>query len=211
VFKVGNTIIVGLGDLYDAAIKMEKDPVDGLQGNQKVIRTACENVLNCPSEEMFSFLICVVDSTNSTGLSRQRRGKKTHVGFGIVDIAKYCLDSDFIKIAKSGDAVQVENFIVGFKKKYKINLFSFFSKLFCYFDLFALKADNYSIYDSIVSDNLYSYDLRKKPIGPNSCKYMRAKCLYKKYNDIVATILDSQSIYELNDDHRRRHLDNYIW
>jgi len=201
------------GDLKKAAQTMEDDPIDGLKGNQEPIKRACHDYWENPQDkDLLAILICVIDSTNSTGLTRKKRGNEKQKEFGVMNIASFCIKNDFIDSVKSGEAEKAETMIQDFWSEYQINLFSLFSKLFCYCDLFVFERDNFSIYDSVVGQHLYLFDCRSSnPILKSNPARWRANASYSEYNSAIEDILNGQGISEEDDSFRRRHLDNLIW
>jgi hypothetical protein len=191
-------------ELDQAAIVAERSPIDGLPGNLGIVKEACLEFSRSPSDRMvLAKLICVIDSTNSAGLSRQKRVSN----FGVMNIADFCLQHGFPEIVRLREPRCVDCFIDGFSKSCTspVDLKSFFSKLFCYYDFFALKNDDFSIYDSVVSSQLKRYSIAQVNEGYSSSGW------YERYNERIGKILDANGIYASTYPLRRRHFDNLLW
>lgn len=94
------------------------------------------------------------------------------------------------------------------KEKYGLNLFSFASKYCCYHDTLAYKRDDYSIFDSVVSANLYKYATKNCPLKKTQLENWRQTFDYENFSKHVGTLLDD---YGIRIAERRRKSDHFIW
>lgn len=144
--------------------------------------------------------IAVIDITNSTQLSMY---KST---MSLYDLAKIILEiKDFDKRVAEGDPELVNEIAKESKRIGKVNLFSFATKYCCYHNVEIYDRDDYSIYDSILRDNLSLYIQGIKKSVIDKC---RKEFDYRIYNDLIGALLDANNI---NIVFKRRKLDHYIW
>jgi hypothetical protein len=205
---IGATKIT-LVDLQNAYQKSLDDLVDGLNGNLGVIKDACLCFRDHVSDKQFlARLVCVIDSTNSTGLSRRKRVN----AFGVMDVVQFCMDHGFPNVVKNQRPSDVDTFINEFAKPpvkgiVHPRLISFFSKLFCYYDLFVFNQDGFSIYDSVVLKKLPDYYHRKSFASIQASGSTR----YQIYSAEIEDILKSNGITSEDLEFRRRAFDNFVW
>ena len=72
-----------------------------------------------------------------------------------------------------------------------------------------MKRDDYSIYDSVVSQNLYKLSLANNPIDKITPDKWRNDIDYKSFNKYIGAILDSLGIDD-SVNGRRRFFDHYF-
>lgn len=141
--------------------------------------------------------IGLIDITNSTNISRH----KSHIS--VVDLAKAIISIQNIdNRIKNGDPSLVNEIA---KTNGSINLFSFASKYCCYHNRNLYNRDDYSIYDSVLSNYLplYFNDITK-----NKIEKWRNTFDYKSYNDYISAKLDELNI---TTDFRKRKFDHFVW
>lgn len=144
--------------------------------------------------------VAVLDVTNSTQLSKY---KKT---LSLFDVANIILNiKDFDSRVKDGDPELVNEIARQCKNVGNKNLFSFATKYCCYHNNLIYKKDDYSIYDSVLGDNLNKYIIG---LSKSVIKRCKENYDYKTYNDYIETLLNENKITV---NFRRRKLDHFIW
>lgn len=123
----------------------------------------------------------------------------------------YSIDN-FDKRVSYGDEALVEEIAKATKdfENNGVNLFSLATKYCHYHNRFVYKRDDYSIYDSVVSQNLYILSLANNPIDKITPDKWRNDIDYKSFNKYVGAILDSLGIDD-SVNGRRRFFDHYLW
>lgn len=154
--------------------------------------------------------ICLIDITNGTNLSRNL-GKQG----GLYKLSEKIVNSNFDERVKNGDLSLVEELSKWTKDELGKNLFSFISKYCLYHNIHCYDKDDYVIYDSVVSDNLYRYisdddymKLTGKKLHKNSFYKLRNDINYQDYIKVINFIIKKNNI---TIDRPHRKLDWYIW
>lgn len=141
--------------------------------------------------------IALIDITNNTRIGLHK-GK-----ISVCDLTNKILSiRDFDKRVESGDPELVNEIA---KSNGKINLFSFASKYCCYHNKNLYGKDDYSIYDTVLQQNLPKYF---GDITINNLKKWRVNYDYKAYNDYIENKLNELGIHC---NFRRRKFDRFIW
>lgn len=185
-------------DLDMAAKAVDEDRAYGEEA--RLIKACFNQYPQNTSREIVAMKIGLIDVTNSTNISRDK--SKISVP-ELVDTLLGIKRLDE-RIA-AGDISLVQEIAVETKNKYDINLFSFASKFCCYHNIYIYDGDAYSIYDTVLHDNIPMYALGVSKRQLNIC---RESCDYKRYVDIIDGILDANQITTEN---RRRKFDNLVW
>lgn len=96
--------------------------------------------------------ICLIDITNGTNLNRNL-GKNG----GLYKLSEKIVESNFNERVKIGDTSIISELAKWTKQEFGKNLFSFITKYCLYHNVHCYEKDNYAIFDSVVSKNLYKY------------------------------------------------------
>lgn len=187
------------------------------------------------SPEIVVMKISLIDSTNSTNLSRllgnkeyNVKGKKvTRKVFTLTELVKKIVSiSDFDERIKNGDVSLVSE-LTKWGKDNGLNIMSFFSKYCLYHNYYVYNKDDYSIFDSVVRDNLGSYitkdefkilfpEYKREPKDlartvANLISKMKDNCDYEAYHKLIGDILKFRNINEKDVPKMRRKLDLLVW
>ncbi len=172
-----------------------------------------EALKNCPlntDRSIVAMKICLIDITNGTNLNRNL-GKSG----GLFKLAEKIVSSNFDERVKNGDSSLVSELAKWTKKEIGKNLFSFITKYCLYHNNLYYKKDDYSIYDSVVRDNLHRYiskeeyfNLTGKILRKNSFKKLVKEYNYEEYMKIIDYIITKNNI-TVENPHRK--LDWFIW
>lgn len=155
--------------------------------------------------------VAVIDVTNSTQLSKY----KSKVS--LYDLAKIIAGiRNFDERVSKGDETLVSEISKAAKELVRdkagnpigVNLFSFASKYCHYHNRFIYGRDDYSIYDSVVSEHLFEFSLSSRPILKGTPNKWRENMDYQAYNEYIGEILDDAGV---NIAGRRRLFDHYMW
>ena len=121
----------------------------------------------------------------------------------------------FDERVKIGDLKFVEELSRWTKQEFGKNLFSFISKYCLYHNFYCYDKDDYAIFDSVVSQNIYKYiskedyhQLTNEKLTKCAVYNLREKYDYEKYMKIINFILSSNNI-TVDKPHRK--LDWFIW
>lgn len=152
--------------------------------------------------------ISLIDLTNSTQLTNYKSK------LSLYDIAEIILNiTDFDKRVSEGDeslVTEIASKTKDFNNGNGVNLFSFASKYCCYHNIYAYHRDDYSIFDNVVSANLYQYATKKLPLRKTDPEKWRVKIQYKEYNDYIDSLLEEYGIPK-SVEGRRRMFDHFLW
>lgn len=205
---VGGTIVVSKGGSFTIADIIREHKIvlgDRKYSNdigliEKIIRA---HPLN---DDIFwiAIKISMIDVINSTQLSKQR------AWLSLYDIAEIILNLKIDGCIKAGNPEVVSRIARECKRRYGVNLFSFASKYCVYHNIFAYGKDDFSIFDNIVSKNLYKYSTAKNPLKVTQPDRWRNKIDYKAFNDYIGALLDEKGIYK-SVKGRRRMFDHFVW
>ncbi len=185
-------------DLDKAAQAVDKDRAYGEEA--RLIKACFNQYPKNTSRELVAMKIGLIDVTNSTNISRYK-SKISVPELADILLGIDCLDERIEK----GDIALVQEIAVATKVVHDINLFSFASKYCCYHNIFVYGGDAFSIYDTVLHDNIPLYSARISKRQLNIC---RESCDYKRYANIIDGILDDNKITTKN---RRRKFDNLVW
>lgn len=161
--------------------------------------------------DIIAMKVSVVDLTNSTQLSNYKSK------ISLYDISKIILDFHIDEDLKNGNPEIVHRLAEAcknFKKNNSsngVNLFSFASKYCAYHNMYAYGRDDFSIFDNVVSSNLYRYSTEKNPLRKMTPEIWRQNCDYEAYNQYIGALLDEKGINADNYPRRRRMFDHFVW
>lgn len=161
--------------------------------------------------EWIAIKVSVVDLTNSTQLSNYKSK------ISLYDISKIILDFHIDEDLKNGNPEIVHRLAEAcknFKKNNSsngVNLFSFASKYCAYHNMYVYGRDDFSIFDNVVSSNLYRYSTEKNPLRKMTPEIWRQNCDYEAYNQYIGALLDEKGINADNYPRRRRMFDHFVW
>lgn len=148
--------------------------------------------------------VSVIDLTNSTQLTNYKSK------LSLYDISKIILELYVDSKIKNGD-ISIVSEIAKRCKKFEgngVNVFSFASKYCCYHNVFAYNRDDFSIFDTVLSQNLYKFETIKNPLKKTTPEGWRVNMNYEAYNNYIGNLLDENNIHI---DGRRRMFDHYVW
>lgn len=175
----------------------------------KLLNHILERFPNNTDPEIVAMKICLIDTTNSTNLSKYRRY------INIPDLAKrICSEPNMDKWLSEGDLRAFEWILGPYynkKDKTKKKLFSFASKYCCYHNNFAYKygkKDCFAIYDTNIAMNLHRYDPTKQLTARKVQKWRDHGTVndYNEFNDFVDLILKN-----MHTKLKKRKFDHFIW
>lgn len=149
--------------------------------------------------------IAIIDVTNSTNLARHKRF------LSLCDVAYIILNSDFDKRVAIGDVSLVRDISKKSKDDFGINLFSFASKYCCYHNSLIYGRDDYSIFDSVISNHLHEYSIESYRITKTKPEDWRQKFQYQEFNEFIGNILKANGITNNVLPGCRRMFDHYLW
>lgn len=182
-------------------LKEEKEVYnDEIYGNEVKIISKVLNKFKLNNDDIeIAVKISIIDITNNTNLSKHKNKLSLN---NVVKIIKNI--DDFDNRVKNGDPELVNEISKTCKKNYGINIFSFSTKYCCYHNTLIYGKDDYSIYDSIVKENLYKYHpgLNKRKV-----ENFKNNFDYQGFNESIKQILDFNGIKLPN---RRRAFDHYL-
>lgn len=186
--------------------------------------------------EIVAMKISLVDMTNSTNLGRILGNKDYYRGdkhiirevFTLSDLIRKIISiEDFDERIKRGDIALVSE-LTKWSKDRGANLMSFFSKYCLYHNYCTYGKDDYSIYDSVLQQNLGAYlsleefeqlfpsiaintefDIIK--FISNRIAKMKEACDYEAYWNLIDKILNLKNISDEQVRFKRRKLDHFVW
>jgi len=154
--------------------------------------------------------ICLIDITNGTNLSRNL-GKSG----GLYKLSEKIVESNFDERVKMGDTSIISELAKWTKQEFGKNLFSFITKYCLYHNVHCYEKDDYAIFDSVVSRNLYKYISKEdfemltgKKLRHNSFSKMKDEYDYDSYLKVIDLIIRKNNI-TVENPHRK--LDWFIW
>lgn len=186
--------------------------------------------------EIVAMKIALVDMTNSTNLGRILGNKDYYQGdkhiirevFTLSDLIRKIISiENFDERVKQGDITLVSE-LTKWSKDRGANLMSFFSKYCLYHNYCTYGKDDYSIYDSVLQQNLGGYLIPEefKQLFPNitinesfdTAKFvanqiikMKEACDYEAYWNLIDKILTLKNISDKQVRFKRRKLDHFVW
>ena len=137
----------------------------------------------------------LIDYINSTNL-RMYEKKIT-----FYDIAKHIKEIDFDEQVKKGEP-QLVNQIAGLS----VNLFSFATKYCCYHNYLLYDRDDYSIYDTALSNAIPKY--LQMPTKTYLDEKIRKAINYEEYKRITCELIEA---YNITTSNSYRDTDFYLW
>lgn len=176
---------------------------------QEIIKNVIQS-FPCNTDLMqVAMKVSVIDLTNSTQLTKYKSK------ISLYDVCQIILGiKDFDKRLSIGDASLVSEIAKKSKdfdgKGKGVNLFSFASKYCCYHNIYQYGKDDYSIFDSVVSNYLPFYSTAKNPLGKTQPEKWRKAFLYAEFNEYVGRLLDEKGIPS-SVSGRRRMFDHFVW
>lgn len=154
--------------------------------------------------------ICLIDITNGTNLNRNL-GKNG----GLYKLSEKIVESNFDERVKIGDTSIISELAKWTKQEFGKNLFSFITKYCLYHNVHCYGKDNYAIFDSVVSKNLYKYiskeeyeTLTGRKLRYNSFFKMKDEYDYDLYLKVIDLIINKNNI-TVERPHRK--LGWFIW
>lgn len=148
--------------------------------------------------------VSVIDLTNSTQLSNYKSR------LSLYDIAEIItLTRGFDQRVAVGDVSLVAELAATCKKR-GLNLLSFASKYCFYHNVFAHNRCDYSIFDSVVSQNLYRVATSRHPLRKTQPEKWRNDIDYAAYHKYIGDILDEYGI-SAHIKERRQMFDHFMW
>ena len=162
------------------------------------------------NKSIVAMKICLIDITNGTNLSRNL-GKQG----GLYKLSEKIVSSNFDERVKNGDISIVEDLARWTKEELGKNLFSFITKYCLYHNNHCYDKDDFAIYDSVVSKNIYKYiseeeyyNLTGKKLRKNSFTKLKNAYNYNEYIKVINYIIKKNNI-TVDKPHRK--LDWFIW
>ena len=216
--------------------------IDEIAGDGFFVR-AFKNYPKNTDKDIVAMKIALVDTTNSTNLGRllgtkdfkDKSGKMVHKEvFTLSDLVdKIVSMKDFDDRVSSGDVSLVTE-LIKWGNARGLNATSFFSKYCLYHNYISYERDDYSIFDSVVKENLGHYltETEVKALLPglrlvhkknksesdiiasavaNRIEKMRTDCNYEAYHKLIGDILKLKNINEKTVKNPRRKLDYLVW
>lgn len=193
-------------ELYANKVKEDiKYGTDGVLINEALKKNPLNDDIS-----MVALKICLIDITNGTNLSRNL-GKNG----GLYKLALKITESNFDERVKNGDISIVEDIAKWTKKELGKNLFSFITKYCLYHSVHCYDKDDFAIYDSVVSKNIYRYlssdefySITGKKLKKNSFNKLKDDYNYHAYIQIIDYIIKKNNI-TVDKPHRK--IDWFIW
>ena len=216
--------------------------IDEIAGNGFFVR-AFKNHPKNTEPDIVAMKIALVDTTNSTNLGRllgtkdfkDKSGKMVHKEvFTLSDLVDKIISiKNFDERVKNGDVSLVTE-LIKWGDQHGLNATSFFSKYCLYHNYISYEHDDYSIFDSVVRDNLGRYltEAEAKAILPDlklvrrqgksesdilatavasRIEKMRTDCDYTSYHKLIGDILKLKNIDSTKVKNPRRKLDYLVW
>ena len=178
------------------------DPKYGKE--QQLIRQVIERYPANTDLVDIAMKVSVIDLTNSTQLSNYKSK------ISLYDIANIILSiKDIDKRIARGD-VELVSDIARICKEHGVNLLSFASKYCFYHNVFAYGRCDYSIFDSVVSENLYTVATQKHPLTKTEPEKWRKEIDYARFHKYIGDILDEHNI-DSSIKMRRQMFDHFLW
>lgn len=195
-------------DLELYAEKVSNDVKYGGEG--ELISEALKHYPKNDDISIVAMKICLIDNTNGTNLSRNL-GKQG----GLYKLSEKIANCNFDNRVKNGDLTLIRELSEWTKQEFGKNLFSFVSKYCLYHNFYCYERDDFAIFDSVVSQNIYKYISKedyKEITGNKLSKYstynLRNTFDYELYIRIINFILKSNNI---TTQFPHRKLDWFIW
>ena len=216
--------------------------IDEIAGDGFFVR-AFKNYPKNTDKDIVAMKIALVDTTNSTNLGRllgtkdfkDKSGKMVHKEvFTLSDLVdKIVSMKDFDDRVSSGDVSLVTE-LIKWGNARGLNATSFFSKYCLYHNYISYEHDDYSIFDSVVKENLGRYltEAEAKAVLPglrlvhrngksesdilatavsSRIEKMRTDCDYEAYHKLIGDILKLKNIDEKTVENPRRKFDYLVW
>lgn len=178
---------------------------------ERILARIMQKYPNNEDLDIIAIKVSVVDLTNTTQLSKYKSK------ISLYDISKIILDFHIDEDLKNGNPEIVHRLAEAcknFKKNNSsngVNLFSFASKYCAYHNMYAYGRDDFSIFDNVVSSNLYRYSTEKNPLRKMTPEIWRQNCDYEAYNRYIGDLLDEKGITADKYPRRRRMFDHFVW
>ena len=194
---------ITFSELEEAEQKVVNHPKYGLE--QQLIEHIISMHTKNDDLRWIAIKVSVIDLTNSTQLTNYKNK------LSLYDIAKILLEIPNLDEDIMSGHVDIVNEIARRCKEYQndgVNLFSFASKYCCYHNIFAYHRDDFSIFDSVLSEHLCEFPTSRHRIKKGQPEKWRCAIDYEAYNNYIGDILDDNNIHE---DGRRRMFDHLVW
>lgn len=182
--------------------------------NDSRYRTNCDllkNVINLhPNNDDLYWIamkVSVVNLTLSTHLSQHTSR------LPLFNLAKIILDLQIDEAIKNGKSEIVE-IIASQCKAFEengVNLFSFASKYCSAHNVYAYGRDDFSLYDSVMEQNLHLYATTEHPLNEKFPRAWKNEIAYSKYNTYIGELLDEKGITKDKFPQRRLMFDQFVW
>ena len=182
--------------------EVAKDPKYGKE--QQLIRQVIERHPTNTDLVDIAMKVSVIDLTNSTQLTKYKSK------ISLYDLSNIILSINDIdnRIAR-GDVGLVSE-IAHKCKGQGVNLLSFASKYCFYHNVFAYDRCDYSIFDSVVSGNLYTVATKKHPLTKTEPEKWRKDINYAQFHKYIGDVLDEHNI-DSSIKMRRQMFDHFLW
>ncbi len=159
--------------------------------------------------EWIAIKVSVVDLTNSTQLNNYKSK------LSLYDISKIILELNIDEDIQYGNAEVIQRIAKRCKHfpdmDKGVNLFSFASKYCAYHNMYAYGRDDFSIFDNVVSTNLFRFATELNPLKKMTPETWRQNIEYQEYNNYIGNLLDEKGITQDKYPHRRRMFDHFVW
>jgi|GEM_PF-938400 hypothetical protein len=196
----GNAKSLMLLDLTPVNVESIENEVrhDEVYGSEEdLINRIFSKYPNNDNLDMVALKICLIDVTNSTQLSKQKRF------ISLPKLAEIILSiKDIDRRIQRGDPTVVNDIA---RTNGKIELFSFATKFCCYHNHFSYGRDDYSICDTFVEKGLPNY---AKWITSGAIKKWKKEFDYESFNDCIEKVLSDGKICIAD---KRRKFDHFLW
>lgn len=209
--------------------------VDELTGNNFFNKAFKKYPLN-NTPELVAMKISLIDTTNSTNLNRILGNKNYMVNgekvkrkvFTLSDLINKIISTpNFDKRIRQGDISLVSE-LTKWSKEHGANIMSFFSKYCLYHNYICYNKDDFSIFDSVLQNNLGKYITEQEfeqlfpnrkirtnstvaKATSNEISKMKNNCDYESYRELIDNILKLRKITQAEVPKIRRKLDLFVW
>lgn len=179
--------------------KVEEEVLKSSYGSDlKILKTIFNKYPKNTNIEEIAIKIALVDVTNSTHLSQQRKN------INIEELAHIIADiKNFDELVKDGNIDLVNRLA---KSNGKVNLFSFATKYCKYHNTLIYGKDDYSVYDQRVKEALAYY--YRGDVTKNKIETWRKTFNYEAFHNCIGDLLEKNNIKIEN---ARSLIDHFLW
>lgn len=187
--------------------KVDSDPKYGKE--QEIIKSVLSKHPENKDIIDIAIKISVIDLTNSTQLTNYKSK------ISLFDLAEIIAKIENFDLRLSQGDVSLVSELATKCKNFGgegngVNLLSFASKYCCYHNVFIYDRDDYSIFDSVVSEHLYEYATKQLPLAKTKPEQWRSDIQYESFNAYIGKLLDEYGITD-SVKGRRRMFDHFLW